>query len=87
MLRLLAAITVVLCAPSAARAQAGQPPVSVPAKAIAALEASKPKEKRPLVQQILGARAPVSRTSVNRGALRAKKPFVRATVRDLPKAH
>jgi hypothetical protein len=82
-------ITVValVCVPCASRAQAGQPPVPVPAKALAALNASKPKEKRPLVEQILGVRAPASRSSVNRRTNRGKKQFVRATVRDLPKAH
>jgi hypothetical protein len=88
MLRLLAKITVValVCAPCAARAQAAQPPVPVPAKALDALNASKPKAKSPLVQQILGARAPASRSSVNRGPTLGKKQLVRATVRDLPKA-
>lgn len=88
MLRLLATITVValVCAPCAARAQAAQPPVPVPAKALESLNASKPKAKTPLVDQILGTRTPASRSSVNRGPRVGKKQLVRATVRDLPKA-
>ena len=88
MLKLLATITVValLGAPCAARAQAGQRPVAVPAKALETVNALKPKGKTPLVEQIMGTRAPKSRGSVNRATTRVRKPSARATVRDLPKA-